>query len=222
MIRAPHLLPDLKRHGDSVRALSMSQYMRNKFEFIGLGSPLRKELIKEYLRESKQLSVVEIIEDVAFLWNDKYRESQYVATDLLIRNKKRLTPDHLNFIEFLITNKSWWDTVDAIASHIVGEIFKKIDDSRISYTRKWLQSDSIWLNRTCLLYQLKYGDKTNLELLYSYISEVKHKEDFFIQKAIGWSLRQASKFYSDEIRLFADKAGLSKLAYKEATKLLPR
>src|SRR5699024_9475553 len=111
----------------------------------------------------------------------------------LIKNKKLLKECHITLIEHIITTKSWWDTVDAIATHLVGELFAKYPHLITEKGDNWLRLENIWLQRSMILFQLKYKEKTNEDLLYSIIKQLKHIDEFFIQKAIGWSLREHSK-----------------------------
>ena len=210
----------LAQHTDKTRALRMKSYMKDHFEFYGISSPLRKEILIEHYRMSYTLNIDDLLVETDVLWNSEFRECQYVAGDLLIRNKKKLAAGHLPQIEKYIVSKSWWDTVDFLASHLVGIIFKKYEQLILPTTDKWIYSDDIWLNRTCLLYQLKYGTKTDFEALKKYISRLIYKEEFFIQKAIGWSLRQYSKYNPQAVRDYIEPINLSQVARREAEKYI--
>ena len=84
----------------------------------------------------------------------------------------------------------------------------------------WRNSDNIWLNRTCLIFQLKYKNEVDFELLKSLIVQYQPNKEFFIQKAIGWSLRQYSKFNPEAISTFINDIQLEGLAKREASKYL--
>jgi 3-methyladenine DNA glycosylase AlkD len=123
----------------------------------------------------------------------------------------------LNLYEELITQKSWWDTVDALAAWQVGDYFKKYPDQIIPYTNKWMDSGNMWLQRTCLIFQLKYKEETDFELLKSLIIPLSDSKEFFIQKAIGWALREYSKLFPQRVMDFASNQPMAKLSYREAT-----
>lgn len=112
------------------------------------------------------------------------KRCQYVAVDYLVKKKKDLKEQHIDLMEYLITTKSSWDTVDAIASHLVGEIFSKNPELISERGNTWLNSGNIWLQRTMILFQLKYKDETNGDLLFFIIIRLKNIDEFFIQKAI--------------------------------------
>lgn len=197
-------------------AVHMETYMRGQFPFIGVKSKERRKLSKTFIRE---LPFDENIDSVMkCLWEKTEREFQYVVVDYLVKNKRHLINRHINLLEYLITTKSWWDTVDAIASHLVGTVFQRYPELIDSHGTRWLQSDNIWLNRTMIIFQLKYKDRTYEKLLFSIIKQLKNKDEFFIQKAIGWALREYSKTNPKSVLTFIKSQDLSNLAKREGMK----
>ncbi|MEI3607278.1 DNA alkylation repair protein [Pseudogracilibacillus sp. SE30717A] len=197
-------------------AIPMKKYMREQFLFIGLKSKERKELSKEFMKRlpfDKELESV-----IKTLWALPEREYQYVAIDYLIKYKKLLTSEHVELLEYLIKTKPWWDTVDAIATHLVGTLFQNHPHLINSRGNQWLHSDSIWLKRTMIICQLKYKEKTNEKLLFTIIKETKDIDQFFIQKAIGWALREYSKTNPTSVFRFINNEKLSNLARREGLK----
>jgi 3-methyladenine DNA glycosylase AlkD len=154
------------------------------------------------------------------LWEMPQREFQYFGVDLLEKNVKNSDNSNLLLIEFMITNKSWWDTVDSIAIRVVGGLFKNQPELTIPYTEKWMASGNIWLQRTAILFQLKYKSNTDTDLLFKYILELKGSTEFFINKAIGWALREHSKTDPCLVIKFADSHSLSALSRREALKVI--
>lgn len=209
-------LRQMEENRNQEHAAAMKKYMKNLFPFLGIKSPERKKLSKTFIQE---LCAIEDFEThVLSLWDLPEREYQYVAVDFLVKKKKHLNESHLDLIESLIITKSWWDTVDLIASHLVGTIFSKSPEFIQSRGRVWINSDNIWLQRSMLLFQLKYKEKTDKELLFSIIRQTKHIEEFFIQKAIGWALREYSKTNPADVVRFIESQSLSNLARKEGLK----
>lgn len=197
-------------------AIQMGKYMRNQFFFLGLKAQKRKELSKEFIRELKFDQNIEPI--IKALWERPEREYQYVAVDYLVRNKKHMQKEQMELTEYLITTKSWWDTVDAIASHLVGTLYQLYPNLIKEREEEWLRSDNIWLKRTMIIFQLKYKEKTDEGLLFSIIQQTKHIDEFFIQKAIGWSLREYSKINPQVVLHFIQCQELSNLAKSEGLK----
>lgn len=207
-------------HADSANALAMSKYMKNKFIFFGIKSPLRKDLLKEFLKIYGLPPVADMPEIVRFLWQQPQREYQYLAIDLLEKYAKKQEKDWLLLFEELISTQSWWDTVDLLASHCVGDYFKKYPDQKLATIEKWLLSENMWLQRTCLLFQLNYKKQTDEQLLFDCILRVAESKEFFIQKAIGWALRQYARINPQAVLSFTESVQLKPLSLREALKHL--
>ena len=211
----------LQDNANPTQAVDMSAYMRDQFQFFGIKSPLRKELVREIKAMVKPMTSIDYQEFIELLWNDPHREYQYIATDLMGTIKKKLGVDWIDFLEQLIITKSWWDTVDFLAPNLLGNIFSRHVEIGHKYTDRWIESDNIWLQRSALIYQLRYKDKVDFERLTRYILLRKDSKEFFVQKAAGWALRQYSKFEPDKVRFFLDTNNdLAKLTVREGSKYL--
>ena len=213
---ADKLIDLLKEHQNSANREAMEAYMRNQFTFFGIKTPERTVLLRGFLKEHGKPPIEELSEIVRSLWAQPQRECQYMALSLLDKQAKHLTEDHLPLLEEMVIEKSWWDTIDHIASNLVGKIYQTAEDD--TYLEKWIQSDNIWLNRISILYQLKYKDKTNEQRLFRYILFHKESKEFFIQKAIGWALREYSKTRPQEVKQFIEGNKLAPLSKREGLK----
>lgn len=213
------IINKFEEHRNKENALAMKTYMKDKFEFLGIRSPLRKELQKEFLKNiDKKAPINKNL--VKLLWNENSREFQYLAIDYLVKVKKQLQKEDMIFIEGLITTKSWWDSVDIIASHLVGEICKMYPNLVDEYILKWSTDEDMWLRRTSILYQLKYKENLDTENLEKVIKVNINDKEFFIRKSIGWALREYSKTNKEWVRSFINNNQLSNLSIKEGSKYL--
>lgn len=204
-------------------AKQMAAYMKGHFEYYGVKTPARKDATKGLIRESKSMSLDDVIRVIHQLWILPHREMQMVAVDIGIYHRKKWTEDYLAFWLDLIKQKSWWDTVDMIASNVIGSIMTKLPpDHRKSYAQTWIKNDNMWIRRVALIYQLKYKDDTDADLLFDLIEQVQHDKEFFISKAVGWSLRQYSKHDSESVSSFVEehRETLQPLSVREASKYL--
>ena len=199
-------------------AAPMKKYLREQFEFLGLKAPLRRTLIKEFYAEHGPPPLDELQALVHQLWEMPYREYQYTALEFLTKCRRQLSPDYLPLLEMLITSKSWWDTVDGLAAHQVGGLFAHFPEIRDTHIGRWRQQENLWLRRTTLLFQLRYKEKTDEDLLFALIEENLVDKEFFIQKAIGWSLREYSKSNPTAVQQFVAATELSPLAHRESLK----
>lgn len=215
-MNASEVYEELLKYKDDGTAYKMEMYMRNQFEFLGIPSPLRKELYKQLMKEKRKEKEID--------WNFIYqcfgykeRELQYFGIDYLNDKKKALKVDDLVHCKALILSKSWWDSVDGI-DQIVGIIVEKYNLYEEMII--WSTEDNIWLNRVSLTFQLQYKEKTNKEVLLECIRNTKHKKEFFVEKAIGWSLREYSKVNKEWVKQIVDEEELAHLSKKEASKYL--
>src|SRR5690554_1212022 len=160
----------LKQHANEDNAFQMKKYMREKFDFFGIKATPRRQLIRELIKEFGQPAEDEFTEIIKELWDLPERECQYAALDLIDR-KKVFKERDIDLLQFLIVNKPWWDTVDWIASKHAGAFFQQYPLHLLEITGRWNQSDNLWLKRDSILFQLKYKDVTDEELLYSYIKQ---------------------------------------------------
>lgn len=209
-------------HADEKDAEAMKAYMKNHFEFLGIRSPLRKELSKSFFKKEGYPDHSVLFPLTEALWHDRHREMQYLALDLIGKNIRSLKDTDLDFFENLILEKSWWDTIDYIAPNICGKIFLNYPHQIQQRTQQWNQSDNIWLQRSSILFQLKYRDKTDFGLLKKYILHRRQSKEFFVQKAAGWALRQYSKYNPIVVRDFIQthQNELAPLTIKEGSKYI--
>jgi 3-methyladenine DNA glycosylase AlkD len=214
------LILDFYGHRDDLRAERQKAYMKDHFEFFGLTSPIRKELQKPYLLKSNLPQKEQMYSIVKELWKKPERELQYFSQEMVYKYSKDYKKEDISLFEHMITKKSWWDTVDFIASNILGSYFKKYPDTRIDKVDNWLASNNIWLQRSALLFQLKYKDEVDTQILSDAINSLLGSKEFFINKAIGWSLRQYGKYNSEWVIDFVERTPLENLSRREALKLI--
>lgn len=212
------LVTALAAAADPAQAAPMAAYMRDQFPFLGVKSPEREAVLRDHLAQHGPPGALEPL--VRALWALPQREYQYLGVDLLKRYKKQLTPDHVPLLEFVLTERPWWDTVDALAAHPVGAVFARYPQTRAETVARWRRDPGIWLRRTTLLFQLGYKERTDAALLFSLIVENVGDEEFFIQKAAGWALRQYSRIDATAVTDFVADTPLAPLAEREALKWL--
>ncbi len=196
----------------------MKRYMRDQVEFLGIKAGPRRALFADFVRRNGLPKREELHRTADTLWNLPYREYQYTAVDILIRVTKQLDPDAWPLCEQLITSKSWWDTVDGLAASVVGTLYKRYPKDGRKWIGSWRRSAHLWLRRTAILFQLKYGTDTDWTLLRQISNENARSDEFFIQKAIGWALRQYAQVDADAVLEFVESSDLSALSRREALK----
>ncbi|MEH7011142.1 DNA alkylation repair protein [Neobacillus niacini] len=208
-----------EEHRNEENAGPMKKYMKDHFPFLGMKSPLRKELEKLFFKETEILKDPFDIDFVTGLWEKEEREYHYTAITYIGKFIKKLPKDVIPFLERLITTKSWWDSVDSIAP-LVGELARKYPEVIEETINRWSVDDNFWLRRSAILFQLKYKNQTNEALLYDYIVKNADSKEFFIQKAVGWALREYSKTNPESVKEFIEGNQLAPLSVREGSKYL--
>jgi 3-methyladenine DNA glycosylase AlkD len=196
----------------------MAKYMKNHFPFFGIKSKEREVLFKQFLKENPPPQLEEAQTVAWELYTQPDRECHYCAIALMAHIKKQWTVETIDFFEKLIIHQSWWDSVDYISGELVSEYFKKYPFQKQAITARWMASNNIWLQRVCLIFQLKYKKQTDTALLVSFIRQLNGSKEFFIQKAIGWALRQYARTDAAWVQHFAETTPLMPLSKREALK----
>lgn len=194
-------------------------YMRNQFLFYGLQTPERRAIYHNFLKDEKKKKEVDWkLLDQA--WDEEQRELQYFACDYLLAMKKYIAFDDLAKIERFVRTKQWWDTIDSLIK-IYGYV--GLTDNRVyDLMLKWSQDPDFWVRRVAIEHQLLRKKKMNTALLQKIIENNLDSQEFFINKAIGWALRDYSKTNPDWVRNFIElhREHLAKLSIKEGSKYL--
>jgi len=213
------LYEEMIQHKNEEQAQKMSKYMLNKFEYIGIKTPERREIFKNFFKEYKNEEKIDW-EFVNKCWENKYREFQYIAADYLKNMKDKLTIDDIPKFKRLILEKSWWDTIDNLDMTIGALALKDSNVNKILL--EWSIDENIWLRRIAIDHQLLRKEKTNTELLEKILKNNLGQTEFFINKAIGWALRDYSKTNPEWVKNFIEenKENMAKLSIKEASKYL--
>jgi len=208
-----------KENSNPENAFAMAKYMRNHFSFFGIKTDERRDIFKAIWNENKQ-EVAENTKEIALkLFTKKQRELHLCAIEILIKQLKgNYKKGDIQLIEKLIITNSWWDSVDTIAKNILGQYLLENPLETEKVIERFSNSENMWLNRSAILFQLGYKQKTNFELLKSECEKHKNSNEFFIQKAIGWALREFGKTNPKAVKNFVTNTNLKPLSTKEALK----
>jgi 3-methyladenine DNA glycosylase AlkD len=200
-------------------AAAMAKYMRNHFSFFGIKTEDRRHIFKTIWKKNQE-EVSENPRGIALqLFAKKQREFHYCAIEILIKQLKgNYEKKDIQLIEKLITTNSWWDSVDTIAKNILGQYLLEYPLETKKVINHFSNSDNMWLNRSAILFQLGHKQKTNFNLLQFECEKHKNSDEFFIQKAIGWALREYAKTNPEAVKNFVGKTNLKTLSKKEALK----
>jgi 3-methyladenine DNA glycosylase AlkD len=197
----------------------MSAYLRHQFPCLGISLPRLRALLRELPRPA----VEDAVSWAQACWELPEREYQYVGLFTLESAARRLPPSCLPDIQRLITTRSWWDTVDGLATHVVGALVLQHPELAADMER-WVLDDDIWLARTAILHQERWKAETDAHRLFRYCELRAGDREFFIRKAIGWALRSYAATDPEGVQRFVleHEQVLSGLSRREAMKGVSR
>ena len=213
------LITDFEENRNELLAESMSKYMQDKFRFLGVRGTTRTEIYKKYFPDARKTKIIDW-DFVESCWNKEEREFQYVVVYYLKAMKKFLKREDISKLKYLIVTKSWWDTVDLLAK-VVGSLVIRIEGYD-QIMLEWSKDSNIWLKRVAILYQLSLKEKVDKQILERILVDNLGDSEFFINKAIGWALRNYSKYNPEWVREFIkkNKDNMANLSIREASKYI--
>ena len=217
-MNAEDIFQNLKEVANSDDAVHMRAYMKNQFEFLGVKTPIRRKLSKVFFKKNSSPAIY--WKFIHQAWENPYREMQYAVLDYLQLKQKALKPSDLLKIKKLAQTKPWWDTIDFLCRS-VGFICLHYPETK-KFVLEWSRDEDFWLRRLAIEHQLLQKEETDVQLLEQILINNLNQTEFFINKAIGWALRDYSKTNPDWVREFIEKYKdrLSKLSIKEGSKYL--
>ena len=213
------LITDLEENRNELLAESMSKYMQDKFRFLGVRGATRTEIYKKYFPDARKTKTIDW-DFVENCWNKEEREFQYAVVYYLKAMQKFLKREDISRLKYLIVTKSWWDTVDLLAK-VVGSLIIRIKGYD-QIMLEWSKDSNIWLRRVAILYQLSLKDKVDKQVLDEILVNNLGDSEFFINKAVGWALRDYSKYNPEWVREFIkkNKENMANLSIREASKYI--
>ena len=213
------LISNLEENRNELLAVSMERYMQDKFRFLGVRGATRTEIYKKYFPEARKSKVIDW-NFIETCWNKEEREFQYVVVYYLKAMQKFLKREDISKLKYLIVTKSWWDTVDLLAK-VVGSLVIRIEGYNKTML-EWSKDSNIWLRRVAILYQLSFKEKVDEKVLDEILENNLGDNEFFINKAVGWALRDYSKFNPEWVTKFIEKnrENMANLSLREASKYL--
>lgn len=197
----------------------MARYMKNQFQFVGTKSPARKAQSRALIKQNKQLPISELLQLVTQLYQRTEREYQYVAIDVSVANVRRLNLQTLQSFTKFIPQKAWWDSVDSWRK-LFGDYVRYHPDEKKIVFNWFFKNENFWMRRISILLQLLEKNAVDQQLLTQAIEYDITTNEFFIQKAIGWALRDYSKTNPQWVTDFISTHQLTKLAKTEGSKYI--
>ena len=207
------------------RAAGQQQYMKSSMPFMGVRVPVMRKTARAVFDRDPPSDADDWRATILALWHKAaYREERYAAVELALHRPylRWLTMDSVPLLDELIVDGAWWDYVDRIAPAGLGHVLSVEPDPMAATMRAWARDENIWRRRAALLCQLGRKKDTDPVLLYDCIGACMDHREFFVQKAMGWALRDYARTDPGEVRRYvaANGSALPTLARREAMKNL--
>lgn len=220
-------LKDLRACADQERVAGMAKYHKVDREYLGVSNPQINDLTKAW---RQRLSVEARISVADELWRTNIYEARLAASKLL--TQARIRPDQA--VWALIA--SWVCDFDswAIGDHacMAGQRRLLADPTRLDQVEAWTVSDHMWTRRAALVMTLpwtkqnnpKPADLSRRDRILGWAAGYVTDNDWFIQKAVAWWLRELSKHDAPRVQAFLSAHGdqMRPFARKEAARKLPQ
>ena len=207
---------------DAEKAAGMRAYMRGRFHYHGIPTPERRAAVKLLIRSFAPADAAALRTAAHALWQMQEREYHYVAVDLLVHHASALALDDLPWLLELVQEKSWWDSVDALAK-VVSKVVRASGAKGRRQMDRAIRAEDFWVRRIAMIHQLGWRGDTDTVRLFEYADRLAHEEEFFIRKAVGWALRDYAwhDWRAVEKYLKTARTRLSPLSCREAMKNFP-
>ncbi|GAB7006094.1 DNA alkylation repair protein [Nocardioides sp. AN3] len=212
----------LRAAADPSRAPGQQAYMKSTMPFLGVRVPEVRRLVRREVAERAEKRPEMLLGAAERLWEEaEHREERYAALALLALPPLRGDWSLVPFLERVARTGAWWDYVDE-AAHRVADLHDAHPVGTAAIVRAWSRDDFLWVRRLAILSQLGRRGRIDVDLLAEVVEPNRADTSFFIRKAIGWALREASSVDPDWVRAYVEDHPLSGLSRREALKRLGR
>lgn len=212
----------LTDRADPEKAGPMAAYLKTEMPFYGVQKKGRTEVLRLVRKEYPIEDNSTYRNAVLALWEQPHREEKYLAISIARQHKPFITLENLDIYKKLVVEGAWWDLVDDVAINLVGSVHLHQRKKMESVIERWIDDDDMWLRRTSLISPIKHKAETDHETLFDHCLRRADEKEFFIRKAIGWTLREYAKTEPERVRRFLIKHRdrWSGLSFREASKHL--
>jgi 3-methyladenine DNA glycosylase AlkD len=202
------------------KAGQMQAYMKTERPFYGVQKPGLIPVLRHVVKNFPPSTRAEYERLVLALWRLPHREEKYIAQRVAVKHRQFMVPASLSLYRRFVVEGAWWDFVDEASTHMVRELVLEFPLEVWPKVDTWIDADDMWLRRSAIICQVGAKERTDADRLFSFCEQRAFEKEFFIRKAIGWSLREYAKTDAAAVAAFATshREDLSGLSYREATK----
>jgi 3-methyladenine DNA glycosylase AlkD len=206
------------------RAEQEKRYLKSALTHLGSSVPVIRGVAAAHRRAHSDLDRADLLAVVDALWSRGIHECRAAAVELLELYADRLEARDLSgLLERLLRESRTWALVDNLAASVAGPLVERFPALGPTLDR-WAANADFWIRRSALLAELvalREG-RGDFPRFGRHADAMLEEREFFVRKAIGWVLRDASRRDPERVAgwLLPRAARASGLTLREATKYL--
>lgn len=209
--------------GTRARAAHERAYLKSDLEFLGAPVPAIRRIARDWRRTHADLPRAQLWRTVEALWRTSVHECWQLGTALLELAAPALDSTDLPKIERLLRRGQSWAHIDWLATAVAAPVVWRLPQP-LHQLRQWARDESVWMRRTailCFIPRMRVHPAALPDLL-NLVDPMLEEREFFIRKAIGWALREASKTQPRPVKAFVERrlSRTSGVTFREAVKYL--
>ncbi|MCK9569242.1 DNA alkylation repair protein [Candidatus Pacearchaeota archaeon] len=178
----------LSEKANPEKAPFRKRILATPFEVLGVSTPESKEIAKGY----KNWNIYNIYNLFDELWNSNIHDEKSVAIHILHQYKKDWNLETWKFLKNRISKFKTWEHIDDLATHIFGEILVK-NIGLSSEIKEMAVSKNPWERRLAIVATYSLIKKNKIELTLRLAEKLVYDDDVYVQKGVGWMLREVGK-----------------------------
>ncbi len=220
-MKTNQLIEVFEANANPENAVKQKAYLKNQFEFLGIAKPARAKLERDFIKSTKLIEKEEVINIIFEVSKLGFREYLYTSQMIMQANYKRFSYKDVLDLTAITRDNQWWENTDGFQSFLK-KWFRDNPEYIKPFVLEFYQDENMWMRRLAIIAQLGMRDLTDFEIMKRAIKYNLKYDEFFIQKAIGWALRDYSKVNKTRVSEFIDshQSQLSSLAIREGSKYL--
>lgn len=211
-------LSELQKLGSPERAIADKRYHKSERMHWGVPAKESADLIRSFCKEANQ---EDLLLFATQLWETNLFNPMICAAKILALPRVKPSRKLWNTILQFLKDVDGWALEDTLA-HAAWKCILA-DETLLDQVEKWTKHSNFWMRRAALVYTLPFAKSgKDPERMLKWASCYADDSEWFIQKAIGWWLRDLSEHNPRRVILFVEehKHLLKGVAKKEATRKL--
>jgi len=222
--RIVNLRQRLAEAGNADDAAQQQAYHKSRFTFYGLKTEARRQILRDIFAELPAARE-ELFPLVSELWRTECYDERMSALWLLEHGRRLLTPRDLDGLKAMADACEGWAELDSLALNVLSPMALNFETAVYAPVRLWGDAECLWTRRAGILLHIIPARNQRLITEYAWptLEERLEETEFFIRKAIGWTLREISKHYPREVFGFLKRVGdrAAPLTRREGARNLP-